>query len=130
MIPKEYEDLLERPLIGHLATVRPDGLLQSNPSWYHWDGSRLRLSTTKQRQKFTNVTKDPRVALSVTDPENPYRYLEVRGEVESVDDDTDRAFINSMAKRYVDKDEYPWDPPGAERIIIVVRPTATSMSPG
>lgn len=67
--------------------------------------------------------------LWIADPEIPFRYLEIRGEVDRVDDDTDRSFVNFIAHRYVGKDEYPWDPPGAERVVISVRPTATS-SPG
>lgn len=83
VVPESHRDLLEQPLIAHLATVRPDGIPQSNPVWFDWDGEHLKISQTKARQKMHNIDNDPHVALSVTDPENPYRYLEVRGEVGS-----------------------------------------------
>src|SRR3954465_13662977 len=80
-IPQEQRDLLDpaETLIGHLATRRPDGSLQSNPVWFEWDGDVLRVSSTQDRQKTRNIEADPHVAISITDPQNPYRYLEVRG---------------------------------------------------
>ncbi len=74
------------------------------------------------RQKYRNVQREPRVALSIVDPENPYRYLEVRGTVVRVDPDPDNAFINAMAKKYMGVEEYPWHQPGDERVVVVVRP--------
>lgn len=126
MIPDSHKDLLEEPLIAHVATLRPDGSAQSNPTWFDWDGRRLRLSGTKSRQKFQNLRRDPRVAVSMVDRDNPYRYLEVRGEVEEIEADPSRAFINSLAQRYLGQDEYSGDPPGEERVIFVIRPTGSS----
>jgi hypothetical protein len=68
------------------------------------------------------VGRDGRIAVSVQDPENPYRYLEVRGEVDRVEDDQDNAFIDAMAKKYLDEDVYPWHQPGDERVVVYVRP--------
>ena len=85
-IPDGYEDLLQRPLYGHLATTRPNGTVQVNPMWFDWDGEVLRFTHTSKRQKYRNVTAHPQVAMSILDPDNPYRYLEVRGDV-----DADRA---------------------------------------
>lgn len=62
----------------------------------------------------------------MVDRESPYRYLEVRGEVEAIDPDPGRAFINSLAQRYLGRDEYPWDPPSEERVVFVIRPTGAS----
>jgi PPOX class probable F420-dependent enzyme len=73
-----HGDLLEQPLIDHLATARPDGALQSNPVWFERDGRHLNIFRTKMRQKMRYLDRDPHVALSVTDPDNPYRYPEVR----------------------------------------------------
>ena len=81
-VPDGFEDLLDRPLFGHLATTRPDGTAQVNPMWFDWDGSRLRFTHTTKRQKYRNVTANPAVAMSIHDPDNPYRYLEVRVVVE------------------------------------------------
>jgi PPOX class probable F420-dependent enzyme len=86
-VPDGHRDLLERPLIAHLATVRADGEPQSSPVWFGWDGERIRLTHTRTRQKFRNLQAEPRVALSIVDPDNSQRYLEVRGAVEEVADD-------------------------------------------
>jgi PPOX class probable F420-dependent enzyme len=125
-IPQSHRDLLEEPLVAHLATTRPDGTLQSNPVWFEWDGHDIKLSQTRTRQKMRNLEHNPNVALSITDPDNPYRYLELRGTVVGVEDDADRAFIDHLAQRYLDRSPYPWHQPGDERVIVRVRPTDTS----
>lgn len=119
-------DLLAQTVIAHLATMRPDGSLQSNPVWFEWDGTHVKMSTTRARQKARNVANDPHVALSLTDPANPYRYLEVRGLVERIEDDPDRAFIDELSERYMNKRPYPYDQPDDERVIIYIRPTGSS----
>ena len=125
MIPAEYEDLLTRPLFGHLATVRPDGTPQANPMWFSWDGEYLRFTNTTIRQKYRNVTAEPRIAMSVTDPDKPYRYLEVRGTVERIEPDPEAEFFAELAKRYgLELDGPPGD--AAHRVVIVVRPEAVS----
>jgi PPOX class probable F420-dependent enzyme len=102
-LPESHRDLLERPTFAHLATVRPDGAPQSSVMWFEWDGSRLRFTHTKTRQKFANLAREPRVALSIADPDDPYRFLEVRGRVESIDDDDEKAsFYRSLQERYGD----------------------------
>ncbi len=99
-------------------TARP----QVNPVWFGWDGSLLSFSQTKTRQKFKNLHKDNRVALSIVDPANPYRYIEIRGKVVDFIEDPDKAFIDSMAKKYLGQDKYPWNQPGEERVVVVVEP--------
>jgi PPOX class probable F420-dependent enzyme len=125
-IDPKYVDLLESTALAHVATVGPDGEPQVNPVWFGWDGEHLRFSQTTTRQKFRNLKRDPRIALSIVDPSNPYRYLEIRGTVVAVEPDPDRAFINSMAKKYLGQDTYPWNRPQDERIVIVVAPERTS----
>ena len=99
-VPAGYGDLLERPLYGHLATTRPDGSVQVSPIWFDWDGELLRFAHTTKRQKYRNVQRDPRVAMSISDPDNPYRYLEVRGEVERIEPDRAARFFRRIANRY------------------------------
>jgi PPOX class probable F420-dependent enzyme len=125
-IPQAYEDLLQSTALAHVATIGPNGEPQNNPVWFDWDGEFLKFSNTKARQKYRNVNRDPRVAFSFVDPENPYRYLEVRGVVERIDEDPDLDFINSMAKKYLGMDKYPNHQPGDERVVIVVRPRHTT----
>jgi len=126
VLPETNRDLLDAPVVAHLATARPDGALQNNPVWFEWDGTHIKISQTKARQKMRNVDHDPHVALSLTDPENPYRYLEVRGVVDRVEDDPDRAFIDHLSERYLGKRPYPWHQPGDERVIVHIRPTDSS----
>ena len=100
-VPASHVDLLERPLFAHLATVRPDGAPQSSVMWFAWDGSRIRMTHTRTRQKFANLADEPRVALSIADPEDGYRYVEVRGRVEAIEDDDDKAsFYKALQSRY------------------------------
>lgn len=125
-IPEKYADLLESNALVHIATIGPNGEPQNNPVWFGWDGQHVLISQTKGRQKFRNVQRNPRVALSIVDPANPYRYLEIRGSVVRVDEDPDRAFINSMAKKYIGQDVYPWHQPGDERVVLVIEPEHTT----
>ncbi|MET0704748.1 MAG: PPOX class F420-dependent oxidoreductase [Mycobacterium sp.] len=124
-IPEGYENLLTRPLYGHLATVRPDGTPQVNVMWFAWDGELLRFTHTTKRQKYRNVRAHPEVAMSIADPDNPYKFLEVRGVVEEIVPDPTGAFYLQLNDRY----DGPLTAPPADapdRVILVVRPTAVS----
>jgi PPOX class probable F420-dependent enzyme len=126
MIPEGYEDLLESTALAHVATIGPQGKPPNNPVWFGWDGEHIKFSQTKARQKYRNVGRAPRIAFSIVDPENPYRYLEIRGEVVRIEDDPDLDFINSMAKKYLDMDKYPYHQPADERVVIFTRPEHTT----
>jgi PPOX class probable F420-dependent enzyme len=118
--PESHADLLDKPTFAHLATVRPDGSPQSSVMWFAWDGERIRMTHTKTRQKFRNLADEPRVALSIADPDDQYRFLEVRGTVESVVDDDDQAsFYQSLQKRY--GQSYPIGDADV-RVILTIRP--------
>ncbi|WP_377269026.1 PPOX class F420-dependent oxidoreductase [Peterkaempfera sp. SMS 1(5)a] len=121
MIPDSHLDLLTRPLFVHLATIGPDGAPQVNPVWTIWDGEFLRFTTTTDRRKHLNTVKDPHVSVSVNDPEQPYRYLEVRGIVERVDPDPTGAFFDVLAIRYGLAYERPVGD-ADRRVVLVVRP--------
>jgi PPOX class probable F420-dependent enzyme len=124
-IPSGYETLLERPLYGHLATTRPDGNAQVNPMWFDWDGDKIRFTHTNKRQKFRNIAANPNVSMSIIDPDNEYRYLEVRGVVEEIVPDPTGAFYMHLNDRYSGPmTEPPADK--ADRVILVVRPTGYS----
>lgn len=119
-LPESHRDLLERPLFAHLATLRPDGSPQSSVMWFAWDGQRARFSHTSTRQKYRNLVKDGRVSFHIQDPDSPYRTLEVRGRVESMDPDVDGSFYQSLQQRYgLQVPVFDAD----VRIIIVVEPT-------
>ncbi|MDQ2808803.1 MAG: PPOX class F420-dependent oxidoreductase [Chloroflexota bacterium] len=126
IIPESHSDILETKALAHIATIGPQGEPQNNPVWFDWDGQYLLFSQTKGRQKYHNLERDPRVAISIVDPENPYRYLEIRGRLVRVDEDPNLDFINRMAKKYMGKDKYPWHQPTDERVVMVVEPEHTT----
>ena len=121
VIPESHYDIVEGKNFAQVAMVMPSGNLANNVVAFNWDGEYVRFSTIKSRQKYKNLAGDQRVALCIIDPENPWRYLEIRGTVE-LEDDTDRSFINSIAKKYMGQDEYPFDQPGDERVTLTVKP--------
>jgi PPOX class probable F420-dependent enzyme len=119
-VPPSHVHLLEQPTFAHLATVRPDGAPQSEPMWFAWDGEVLRFTHTTERQKYRNVAHEPRLAVSIADPSNPYSFLEVRGEVASIDPDPNADFYRSLQARY--GVTYPITDADV-RVVITVRPT-------
>ena len=120
-IPAGYEDLLQRPLYANLATVRPDGAPQSNVMWFEWTGDVLRLTHTKNRQKYRNLQHEPRVALSIADPDDQLRFLEIRGVVESIaDDDETASFYKGLQHRYGENYEIT---DIDVRVVVTIRPT-------
>ncbi len=127
-VPASHTDILGKKGFAHVATIGPDGEPQSSPVWYDWDGERVKISQTTTRQKYRNVQREPRISLSIHDPDNPYRYLEIRGRVDRIENDEGNAFINAMAKKYMDQDTYPYAQPGEQRIVLFIAPEhATSM---
>ena len=124
VIPESLADLVERPLYAHLATVRPDGTPQANPTWFRFDGEYLWLTTTTKRQKNRNWQVQPAVALSINDPDRPYRYLEIRGRVERIVPDPEGAEFVRLAERYGEPQGPPADK--AYRIAVAIRPRHTT----
>jgi PPOX class probable F420-dependent enzyme len=118
-VPPGHADLLDKPAFAHLATVRPDGSPQSSVMWFAWDGSRIRMTHTRTRQKFANLAREPRVALSIADLDDQYRVLEVRGAVEKIEDDPGGDFYRSLQRRY--GMDYPILDADV-RVIITIRP--------
>jgi PPOX class probable F420-dependent enzyme len=110
----------------YVATIGPKGEPQNSPVWFGWDGSHILFSLTKGHQKYRNLQREPRIALSFAGLSDPLAYLEVRGEVVRIDEDIDNRFINSMAKKYLNQDVFPWHKPGDERVVIVVDPKRIS----
>ena len=125
VVPESHVDLLERPLYGHVGTARPDGFIQVNPMWFLWDGRHIRLTHTTKRQKYRNIEADPHVSMSVNDPDAPYRYLELRGTVVAIEPDPNGELFQTLARRYgLDRSGPP--PDAADRVVLVVEPTAAS----
>lgn len=126
VIPDSHADLLAKKTFWHIATIGPGGEVQSSPVWAGWDGEHFVFSLTKGRQKYNNLVANASIAVSGIDPDNSYRYLEIRGTVARIDDDSSNTFIDSMAKKYMDADAYPFHQPGDQRVVMVIEPTHTS----
>ena len=108
-IPDAYQDLLTtKKAFANLATIMPDGSSQVTPVWFDYTNGHIRVNTAKGRVKARNMAEGSRVALSILDPDNPYRYLQVRGKVVHVTESGGVAHIDSLAKKYLGKDVYPW----------------------
>jgi PPOX class probable F420-dependent enzyme len=121
-IPADYRDLFEKKGFAHLATVSTDGTPQSTPVWVDFDGAHVRFNTARGRLKDKNLQANPRVALSILDPENPYRYIQVRGRVVEMSERGADAHIDALAKKYLGQDTYPYRRPGEVRVIVKIAP--------
>jgi PPOX class probable F420-dependent enzyme len=121
-IPASHADLLTKPAFANLATLNPDGSPQVTPVWVDFDGSHVIVNTARGRVKAKNLAREPRVALSIADPENPYRYLGLQGRVVEMTEKGGDAHIDKMAKKYLGKDTYPFRRPGEVRIIVKIAP--------
>jgi PPOX class probable F420-dependent enzyme len=122
-IPDGFKDVLtQKKAFANLATVGADGAPQITPVWFDWDGTRLRFNTVKGRVKDKNLRRSPKVALAIMDPDNPYRYLQIRGRVVDTTESGADAHIDSLAKKYMGVDKYPHRKPGEVRVIYKVAP--------
>lgn len=125
-IPTAFMDLLQqKTTFAHLATVMPDGTPQVTPVWFDYTNGHVRVNTAKGRVKARNMHEGSHVALSILDPDNPYRYLQIRGRVVRATEEGASAHIDSLAKKYLGKDKYPFSRPGEVRIIYEIEPLAT-----
>ena len=125
-IPQEFRDLLTKKAFAHLATIMPDGSPQVTPVWIDFDGGHVRVNSAKGRIKDKNMRRNGRVALAIQDPDNPYRYLAVRGRVEEITEAGADTHIDSLAKKYLGQDRYPHRQPGEVRVIYRIRPERVS----
>ena len=125
VIPDKYRDLFQKPVFAHLATVMPDGRPQVTPVWVFFDGHHIHVNTAIGRQKDRNMLREPRVAMSILDPSNPYRYLEVRGRVAERTEEGADASIDALSQRYIGK-PYPFRQPGEKRVLFKIEPEHVS----
>jgi PPOX class probable F420-dependent enzyme len=125
-IPKKFLDLFRKPTFAHLATIMPDGSPQVTPVWIDFDGEHILVNSAKGRVKDRNMRRHPGVALSIQDPENPYRYLQVRGTVTEITQEGAEGHIDRMAKKYLNMDRYPNRAPGEVRVLYKITPQSAN----
>jgi PPOX class probable F420-dependent enzyme len=122
MLPDGLLDLLRRPSPCFLATLMPDGSPQLTQTWVDTDGRHLLINTVDGHQKVRNLARDPRVAVNVTDPDDPSRYFAVRGQVVDVTKDGAVEHIEQLAQRYLGR-PYPWYGGGDQvRLLVTIEP--------
>jgi PPOX class probable F420-dependent enzyme len=110
-IPEKFADLFQKKAFASLATVMPDGRPQVTPVWIDYDGRHVLVNSARGRKKDQNMRRDPRVSVAIIDPDNPYRYIEIRGKVTEVTEHGASQHIDKMAKKYLNKDKYPFAQP-------------------
>jgi PPOX class probable F420-dependent enzyme len=121
-----FKDLFNKRAFAHLATLMKDGSPQVTPVWCDYNGSQIWINSAKGRLKDKNMRRDKRVALSIQDPENAYRYLAIQGIVEEITESGADQHIDAMAKKYLGKDRYPFRAPGEVRVLYKIRPEKVS----
>ncbi|MEK7783282.1 MAG: PPOX class F420-dependent oxidoreductase [Candidatus Binatota bacterium] len=125
-IPEQYRDLFTKKAFAYLGTVMSDGSPQVTPVWCDLDGTYIRVNTAKGRVKDRNMRRNKKVAITISDPENSYRYLAVRGEVAEITEQGADAHIDLLTKKYLGKEKYPYRQPGEVRVLYKIRPEKIS----
>lgn len=130
LIPEKALDLLQRPIVITLVTQMPDGYPQATPVWFSFDGELIWVNTEAKRQKAQNMNERPQVTILSVDPENPYRYMEIRGDIVEVTEDGAVDHINALSERYFGrKDYYQNNPEGRHketRVIYKIKPVVVN----
>jgi PPOX class probable F420-dependent enzyme len=126
-IPDKYRDLFSKKAFASLGTLMPDGRPQVTPVWVDVEGDLVVINSAKGRQKDRNLRRDPRVSLAIIDPENPYRYLELRGRVVEITEQGAAEHIDKMAKKYLGVDKYPYRNADEVRVMYKIQPDHATM---
>lgn len=116
-LPEQYKDLVNGKAVAQLATIMPDGSPQVTPVWFDYDGQYIRVNSAAGRVKDKNMRRDARVAVSISDPRDPYRHFEVRGHVAEITTEGAADHIDKLAKQYTGADKYQGWRPDMQRVI-------------
>jgi PPOX class probable F420-dependent enzyme len=126
-IPDKYLDLLQRKkAFAIIATLMPDGSPQATPVWFDYTNGLVRVNTAKGRVKARNLKQGAAVALAIVDPDNPYRYIQIRGRVRRVTEEGAGQHIDLLSKKYLGQDKYPHAQPGEVRLLCEIEPASAS----
>lgn len=119
-IPESHRDLLESPILAQVAFRLPDGLLANNVVSFLWDGKDVGFSTLKAYYKYRCLQADSVLTMLLVDPNDPRRYLELRGQAE-LSDDTGNQYIDRIAMKYFGLEKYPYHQEGDQRVTVMLR---------
>src|SRR5437868_8708228 len=123
---EKYADLFSKKAFANLSTLMKDGSPQVTPVWFDYDGSHIRVNSAVGRVKDKNIRRDPRVSMAIQDPDNPYRYLEIRGKVVEITQQGADDHIDSLAQKYLGQAKYPHRQPGEVRVLYKIEPQKLS----
>lgn len=129
-LDSKAEELLKAKNFANVATLNPDGTIHAAPVWVDVQDGDVLVNSAEGRVWPRNLERDPRVTVTVQNMENPYEYLQVRGRVAERTHDGADEHINQLAKKYLDKDEYPFRQPGEQRVLIRIEPERVKVNGG
>lgn len=119
-IPEKFKDLFQKKSLGHLSTLMKDGSPQVSPVWIDFKNDQILVNSVMGRIKDSNIQRDPRVAISIVDPDNPYKGLMIRGAVVKFSQEIAEDHIDQMATKYLGVDRWPHGRPGEVRILYYI----------
>ncbi len=119
-LPESVKKLIDEPNIAFFATLMKDGSPQVTPVWVDRENDFILVNTAEGRIKANNVKRDPRVAISIADRNNPYSMSTIRGKVVDITEEGADSHIDKMAKKYTGQDRYAWKKQTEKRIIIKI----------
>ena len=122
MIPQSHRDLLDRPLLAMLGTIQPDGTPQVMPMWADLADGLVRVNTAIGRQKHANMVRNPHVSILVVDPDDEFRFIEVRGDVVLITSDGAEAHADKLITEYRGAEHVPTAPRSETRIMVAIEP--------
>ena len=117
----QQREFLQQPFVGIATTLREDGSPHNTVVWVDEDNGELSFNTAVGRAKERHLRRNPKVALTVVDPQDAYKWVSVSGDAELTTDGADPQ-IDKLAKKYLGKDEYPWRNPEEQRIKVRITP--------
>jgi PPOX class probable F420-dependent enzyme len=120
-LSEKQREFLDQPFVGVATTLRQDGSPHATVVWVDTEGDEVVFNTAVGRAKERHIRKDPRVSMTVVDPENTYRWISISGPAELTTEGAD-PHIDKLAKKYLGQDEYPWRNPEEQRIKVTIRP--------
>lgn len=118
-LPDDVRALITEPIFFHVATINPDGSPQVSVVWADLEGDRFVFSTAEGRVKPRNLRRDPRISISFTVPDDPYRNIVLYGRAVEIEN-RGIDLIDRMARKYTDSDRYQWTRPGEVRVDVAV----------
>ncbi|MBI5667344.1 MAG: PPOX class F420-dependent oxidoreductase [Chloroflexi bacterium] len=133
-IPDSHKDLFEKPVYAALTTIMPDGQPQSTVVWTDYDGQYVRVNVARGRQKLKNMERNPKVSVLLIDPQDAFRWIEVRGTVEEITEQGGAEHIEALSRKYLGRGYYGDFTPAERRqqetrLVVKIRPTRVVVFP-